>query len=452
MANQSFAQVAYGATAPGLLAQAPIPIIANRIPTAADTGYVLGQLWVAKNVSTAYILTKVSSMLATWVLLSVGNPIATITSTGQFLLDTTAAAANVLGNKTSTTSITSNVGTGGYIVDGVGSSAYTFGLSTTTGTITIGGTAQTGNIILGSSTGVQTVIVGAGSTGAKTVTISDGTAGNTVGINTGANTVAAVTNINSGAVAADSDFNVLGGTGTAGTSTANINHGIGAITRVTNIGTGAAVVNTVNIGGTGANDINLGDTQTGGRVDIGTSMTTGLITIGGTGAATGTMVIGSGSGAQTLNMMVGTTSAKTINIGTGATNNQITIGSLSSTSMVTILGGTGGVLLSAAGNVRIAPGTVSAAAYGATLNAYVGQATLTGQVLASAGVQDLTITNSLAATTSPILVTVDNLGTNDAQLQIQRIKLATGSFAVTVKNQGAAALNGDIHVTWQILA
>ena len=56
---------------------------------------------------------------------------------------------------------------------------------------------------------------------------------------------------------------------------------------------------------------------------------------------------------------------------------------------------------------------------------------------------------SLAST--PILLTVDNLGSNDAQLTVQRIQLQAGSFLVTVKNNGAAALNGDIHVTFWLL-
>jgi hypothetical protein len=50
-----------------------------------------------------------------------------------------------------------------------------------------------------------------------------------------------------------------------------------------------------------------------------------------------------------------------------------------------------------------------------------------------------------------MLCTICNEGANDAQMQIMRITRAAGSFVVRTKNQGAAALNGNICITFWIL-
>jgi len=121
---------------------------------------------------------------------------------------------------------------------------------------------------------------------------------------------------------------------TNGTSSLNLDAGTGAINigssasaRAINIGTGAAVVETIAIGGTGANVITIGNTQTAGSVSIGAAMTTGTINVGGTGAQTGTIDVGVGTGAQALNVGTGA-AAKTITIGntTGATTVNLTAG------------------------------------------------------------------------------------------------------------------------------
>ena len=177
---------------------APMPIQARRVPTTADKGYLLGQLWINKATNAAYILTAVVANVATWVNIAVaaGAAFTTLTSTGATTLATTGASVNTFGNTTGATSLALRVGTGNFLLDGAPTSTLTFGTSLTSGTITIGGTAQTGTITLGSSTGIQTVAIGAGSTASKTVSIASGTAGNTVSINDGINTVANGNSIN----------------------------------------------------------------------------------------------------------------------------------------------------------------------------------------------------------------------------------------------------------------
>lgn len=111
---------------------------------------------------------------------------------------------------------------------------------------------------------------------------------------------------------------------TLNSGTGTINIGTGAQARTLNFGTGAAVVQTINIGGTGANVISVGNTQTAGSVSIGAAMTTGTINIGGTGAQTGTISIGAGTGAQTIDLGTGA-AAKAINIGGLTTGTNVTI-------------------------------------------------------------------------------------------------------------------------------
>jgi len=112
---------------------------------------------------------------------------------------------------------------------------------------------------------------------------------------------------------------------TLNSGSGNIDIGASAVGRSINIGTGAGVVENINIGGTGANVIAVGNTQTAGSISLGAAMTGGTITMGGTGLQTGTIGIGIGTGAQTLNLGTGGTGIKTINIG-GAAANAIAIG------------------------------------------------------------------------------------------------------------------------------
>ncbi len=86
------------------------------------------------------------------------------------------------------------IGTGNVTIDGITTSNYAIGPTTTTGTITIGGTAQTGAVKLGDSTGALALSLGTGATGAKTIHIGDAATTNVITIGGGAGTVA----INSG--------------------------------------------------------------------------------------------------------------------------------------------------------------------------------------------------------------------------------------------------------------
>ena len=94
----------------------------------------------------------------------------------------------------------------------------------------------------------------------------------------------------------------------------------------------------------------------------------------------------------------------------------------------------------------VASPTATAALEGSLL-----KATFTGFTTAAAASQVFTITNSKLTTDSVILCSVCNQGSNDAQMTVTRQLLAAGSVAVTLKNNGAAALNGDVIITVLLL-
>jgi hypothetical protein len=142
---------------------------------------------------------------------------------------------------------------------------------------------------------------------------------------------------------------------------------------------------------------------------------------------------------------------QTVAIGTGAAAKTVTIGSTNTTSTTTIQAGTGGLSLSAAGNVAVTPVTATSATTTAVANGRVVQATYTGQTTAAAGTLVLTLTNSSITATNALLMTITNGGTNSAEMTVQRIQQNAGSATITLLNNGAAALNGNVLVTsWSL--
>ncbi len=270
--------------------------------------------------------------------------------------DSTSRAINI-GNATGATSISERVGTGSYSLDGVATSNFVLGASTVGGAITVGGTAQTGTLTLGQSTDTNIINIGSGITGSlktQTINIGNGAGGGTainVSILSGAGTsgngtlalgnnprvgtidlgnvaagVTRIVTIAGGNSANDDTVNILAGAPSVGTQTVNIMTGNATGgTQAINIGTGTSA-KTISVGGTGANTINLGNTQTGGSINIGGALTSGTITIGNSsGLETGSIIIGDGTGAQTIDLGNGS-GLKTINIG-GSGANVISLGS-----------------------------------------------------------------------------------------------------------------------------
>jgi len=132
----------------------------------------------------------------------------------------TAQTVNI-GNTIGASAIVQRVGTGNYSLDGVATSTYTIGPSTTSGNITIGGTAQTGILTVGQSSAINSILIGSGS-GATTVGIANGVGGNSVSIANGAG-------INSVNIGTAASVNTVTIGSTSSTSTTTIQAGSGLI-------------------------------------------------------------------------------------------------------------------------------------------------------------------------------------------------------------------------------
>jgi len=55
---QYIRKVGYGLTE-ALPNLAPFPIVAKRVPTTADKGYAIGQLWIVPSTNSAYVLVSI---------------------------------------------------------------------------------------------------------------------------------------------------------------------------------------------------------------------------------------------------------------------------------------------------------------------------------------------------------------------------------------------------------
>lgn len=88
----------------------------------------------------------------------------------------------------------------------------------------------------------------------------------------------------------------------------------------------------------------------------------------------------------------------------------------------------------------------------ATVDTNVIDILATGFTTAAGATEVFTITCNQVSTTSPIMHGCCNEGANDAQMTITRVNRSAGSFVVTVTNNGAAALNGNLHMTFWILS
>ncbi len=206
----------------------------------------------------------------------------------------------------------------------------------------------------------------------------------------------------------------------------------------------------IDIDAVGAAGEDISILNTGGSVYIGaTESAADSVKIEST--AGGIDIFASGAAAGEDIDIVATGSS--INItATEAAANAIVLSASDAAGGIDISTGGGSVDISSAGFVTMVAGTSSSATASNTINANVFAATYTGFTTASAGTQTFTIVNSKISTTSQLLLTLCNEGVNDAQMTIQRVKRLAGSVEVYTKNNGAAALNGDVTITGWVLA
>lgn len=299
--------------------------------------------------------------------------------------------------------------------------------------------AGTGGIAIGDSATCSPINVGNFvPTSSRTITVAGGTVTTAVtdlvalaagGVSTSASAAKQV-NIASGNVLLGSSVvNINSGTAASGTSTVNISTGTGGGTKAVNVGNADGLTN-VTIDGLFTVNTNINK-----NVLINTGTSTGTVTIG--NSAAGAAVFNSGS---------------TMTFGANATT--MTMGNTTGASTYNVNAGTGGFNVSSAGIATVAAATASVASPTATavINANVGSATFTGFTTASASAQVFTITNSKVTTSSHIIVSAANEGSNDAQMTVTRVNRGAGTFDVTLLNNGAAALNGNVTITFWALS
>ncbi len=496
-------QVSYGFSQ-ALTQYMPEAIIANRAPGVGDLA-PLGQLWLDQANVTPYFLVQIVNGLATWTSVTAATGVFTsITVTtgpndieGTTTINTSGSASTSIGNSTGASGIAMLVGTGNFSLDGAGASTYSIGSSTTTGTIVIGGTAQSGLITLGNSSatnilnlgigaGATTVNIATGVTNAKTINVGTGAAmANNINIGgTGANVIALGNTQTAGSVTIGNAMVggtiSLGGapmTGilTLGRSTAgqtiNIGNAVNVGAQIVNIANGASGANsTVNIlsgnATAGLQVLNLLNGTQGGDVNIGTGVgAANTILVGNTGTVinlTGSTVSLNPNPASPLNTVIGNSNAGSttflfggsLSLNGAAVDAQTTIGNHTGVSLLSLLSGTGGVVVDSgptAGNFSVVKASNSAAGTTVVLNAHVGVATYTGNVTAAAAAITLVLTNSFVTVGGFNMVSVDTQGTNDAQLTVTRVFSAAGTLSVTCVNNGTQAVNGNINLSFWIM-
>jgi hypothetical protein len=247
------------------------------------------------------------------------------------------------------------------------------------------------------------------------------------------------------------------------TNLSTVGNGAVNIGNATNTGAITITAGTGNIALVGAgHTIGIGNDAAANTVIVGSTTGAAVTTIqGGTAgvavntSATGTITIGLPTMTGTITLGQSTAVAgQVINIGNSAAPNAVNIGTLNGAAETTISAGTGGIVMLAGGNISMGPATptpVASPTATVVSNTRVGYAVFTGFSTAPAADQIFTITNSVVTANSAIFVTVGNQGTNDAEMTMTRVNAGAGTFNVDTINNGAAALNGNVTITWWVI-
>ena len=103
------------------------------------------------------------------------------------------------------------------------------------------------------------------------------------------------------------------------------------------------------------------------------------------------------------------------------------------------------------GDVRLYGSSDTTATTSITVNSSIGYAVFTALTTASGSTATLTINNSVISEGSPVIVTAANAGSADAKMTVERVKTADGVITVYLKNNGTAALNGNLYISFIVL-
>lgn len=375
---------------------------------------------------------------------------------GAINLESGAGAINVgvdavahtvtIGNVTGATGVAINSGTDGIGLASTGAGDITVNSSDTVlidsaGVLELNSSA--GVIGIGTDDIDQNINIGA--VGERVVTIGNIVGVTGIALNSGTAGIA-MASTGAGDITLDSSDTVLidsAGVLELNSSAGVIGIGNDAVTQNINIGTGAA-----------ARVITVGNVTDATQVVLNSG--TAGIAMASTGAGDITIdssdtVLIDGAGVVEINSSAGVIGigndavAQDINIGTGAAARTITTGNSTSGTNLILTGGNTGA-------VSVTPVTSSVGGVALTCSGNVGVTTFTGQTTAAAATLSLTITNTTCTVGSAILLSASNLGANNALMTVSRITPAAGSFVVDLINRGDAALNGDVIITFWIVA
>lgn len=159
-------------------------------------------------------------------------------------------------------------------------------------------------------------------------------------------------------------------------------------------------------------------------------------------------------GAAAEDIVITNTGGSVSLVATEAVADAIVLNASNAAGGIDLLTGGGEITISSSGNVTMTPGTATAASPTATvvINTRVGVATFTGFTTAAGANEDFTITNSALGVGDGIFCTVSNTGANDADMTLEGVITQTaGSLVIHTQNNGTAALNGDVIITYWII-
>lgn len=116
------------------------------------------------------------------------------------------------------------------------------------------------------------------------------------------------------------------------------------------------------------------------------------------------------------------------------------------------LAANGDITLADGKQVNLDGGTASATAGAATLSKQCGVITSEALTTAAAGAYTLTLTNTLVAATSIVLVTFANGTNTQGTLELSRVTPGSGSVVILIRNSHASeALNGTIKISFLVI-
>lgn len=386
-------------------------------------------------------------------------------ATGDLSLIATLSSVNITANEDAADAVVITSAAGGIDVLATGAAGQDIDIVNTGGSVNItatenvaeaiyiranGGTSETIRLHADQGTGVASVNIGSDVGG---VTISGGL-GTADAINLSTSDAAGGVDIDggTGGIAVDT----TGAFSIDGAATSNVTvTGAGADLNLTSVGGSVLVDSTEDAalairlhanGGT-SETIQIHSDQGTGVSSVGLLSDVGGITLRATGLASADAI-----NLEAVAGGIDMDAALQVNIASSRANAAAIVFSASDAiGGIDITTGGGSIDLSSAGSVTMVAGTDSQAGASCTVNKNVFAATFTGFTTASAGTQTFTIVNSTISTTSQVILTVSNLGANDAQMTCMRVKQLAGSIEIYTKNNGAAALNGNVVITGWVI-